>query len=273
MEVDPHLLGFYSEGTFERDRLSRGRGRLEFVRTQELLRRYLPSPPARVLDVGGGPGVHAAWLADDGYEVVLIDPVPALVAQAQSATRQGSRGFDAKIGDARALDEPDGSIDAVVMLGPLYHLPEATQRAAALREAARVLKPGGTLAAAAIGRYIALLDIARRGDLDDETFRRLTEGPLRSGRNAPGLGFTTAYFHRPDEFAAEIRDAGFIAVDLLAIEGPAWILFEAGPREGTADTEDDHELLAVAVRCAQAVERVPELLGASSHLLAIARRQ
>ncbi len=61
----------------EGSRLTRSpHGRLEFLRTQSLLRRFLPSVPARILDVGGGTGIHAAWLAEDGYEIDLIDPVP-----------------------------------------------------------------------------------------------------------------------------------------------------------------------------------------------------
>jgi 2-polyprenyl-3-methyl-5-hydroxy-6-metoxy-1,4-benzoquinol methylase len=68
---------------FERDRLSAGRGKLELARTQELLRRFLPDPLVRVLDVGGGPGNHVNWLAEDGYEVKLIDMTPKLVQQAR----------------------------------------------------------------------------------------------------------------------------------------------------------------------------------------------
>ena len=65
--TDDNLLAFYGSGTFERDRLSAGRGKLELIRTKELLRRFLPDPPGRVLDVGGGPGNYATWLAEDGY--------------------------------------------------------------------------------------------------------------------------------------------------------------------------------------------------------------
>ena len=50
-----------------------GLAELELVRTREVLRRHLPPPPARVLDVGGGTGVHARWLLADGYQVHLVD--------------------------------------------------------------------------------------------------------------------------------------------------------------------------------------------------------
>jgi len=58
----------------------------------ELLLRLLPVAPARVLDVGGGPGVYASWLASLGYEVTLVDPVvrPGGVIPAAFISRQGS---------------------------------------------------------------------------------------------------------------------------------------------------------------------------------------
>src|SRR3712207_8247911 len=49
-----------------------------------IFRRHLGDAPLRVLDVGGGEGVHAAWLAADGHDVHLVDPVPAHVEQARS---------------------------------------------------------------------------------------------------------------------------------------------------------------------------------------------
>ena len=58
MIMDPHVLGYYQRGG-ELTRLRRGRNRLEFWRTRDVLRRVLPPAPARVLDVGGGTGVHA----------------------------------------------------------------------------------------------------------------------------------------------------------------------------------------------------------------------
>ncbi|WP_220134746.1 methyltransferase domain-containing protein [Nonomuraea soli] len=69
------LLAYYEQDR-EHSRLREERGRLEFWRTQDVLRRVLPPAPARVLDVGGGTGVHAELLAADGYDVELLDPHP-----------------------------------------------------------------------------------------------------------------------------------------------------------------------------------------------------
>ena len=269
---DEHLIAFYSEGSFERDRLSVGRGRLEFERTRELLERTLPDAPARVLDVGGGAGAHASWLAKAGYEVELVDPVPALVDQARRASdSQPEHPFRAQVGDARSLDHPDRSADAVLLLGPLYHLPEAKDRARALAEARRVLRPGGTVAAASINRWVGLMDAVRAGRLDEAGLERMTRA-AETGRHDPAYGFTTAYFHHPEELGRELAEAGFEDVQVLAIEGSGWMFFRTGSREGAQDTPAvDERLLAAALSLARATETVPELLGASLHLLAIGR--
>jgi 2-polyprenyl-3-methyl-5-hydroxy-6-metoxy-1,4-benzoquinol methylase len=59
-------------------------GRLEFLRTWDLMARALPQPPADVLDVGGGAGIYAGPLASSGYRVTLVDPVAEHVAQVVS---------------------------------------------------------------------------------------------------------------------------------------------------------------------------------------------
>src|SRR4051794_36714579 len=148
------LRRFYADEYEEDVRLTRSpHGRLEFARTVELLQRVLPAPPARVLDVGGGTGIHARWLAEAGYEVTLVDLLAEHVEQAALID-----GVDASVGDARALAAADDSFGVVLLLGPLYHLLEADDRGFALREAVRVARPGAVVAAAAIGRYAGLLD-------------------------------------------------------------------------------------------------------------------
>src|SRR5436190_432260 len=93
---------------------------------QELLERYLPPAPAVILDVGGGPGVYAYWLARRGYTVHLIDAVPLHVEEARLASSQQPDQplASSAVGDARQLDWLDESVDAVLLLGPLYHLTE-----------------------------------------------------------------------------------------------------------------------------------------------------
>ena len=95
------IRAHYESGV-ERGRLGGGTSRLEFARTKELLERFLPPPPALVLDVGGGPGAYASWLADRGYRVHVVDAVQLHVDQALEA---GGGRFTAALGDARDLAE------------------------------------------------------------------------------------------------------------------------------------------------------------------------
>jgi ubiquinone/menaquinone biosynthesis C-methylase UbiE len=261
------LAPFYALGQ-ERDRLfRRGEPRLELTRTLELLDRFLPPAPARLIDVGGGPGAYAAIWADAGYDVHLYDLLDLHVLQAQQAAdAQPGHPFTAAVADARSVPEPDASADVVVLLGPLYHLTEQTQREAALAEAWRILKPGGVVAAVGISRFAALLDGLWQGWLGDPIFRAIAEGDLVDGqhRNPDPVRyprwFTTAYFHLPEELTDEVRRAGFEGVSLFGIEGPGHLM-----QEHWSDPDRREQMLFAA----RAVESEPSLSGLSSHMLAI----
>ncbi|WP_405959375.1 methyltransferase domain-containing protein [Streptomyces sp. NBC_00868] len=260
-ELAPQIEHFYSQVIDEDGRLTTSAdGRLELLRTQEILRRYLPTAPARVLDVGGGTGVHARWLVDDGYEVELIDPVARHVEQAAKVCPSA-------LGDARNLTAPNGSYDVVQVLGPLYHLPDAKDRQMALSEARRVAKPGGLVAAAAINRYSSLFEHVTYAHLHTERLQTAVSKILSTAVH-DGRGFTLAYFHRAEELAAEMHDAGFTDVEVFGVEGPAWSLLKAVEQSGGTPSED---MVASALTAARMAEPYPELLAASSHLLAVGR--
>jgi len=268
--IDPSIESHYGTG-YERARLfPGGRPSLEYVRSMELLERLLPAPPARVLDVGGGPGTYAAPLASRGYQVHLVDPVPLHVEQArQAAAADPAASFTAALGDARELAEPDESQDAVLLFGPLYHLTEAAHRRRALAQARRVLSGGGRLLAMAVCRFASLLDGLYEGWLDDPVFRPIVDQDLADGqhRNPDPVGrpqfFTTAYFHTPDGLQWEIEQAGFTGVTVYGVEGPGWPL-----RQEWADPRRREQILFAA----QSVETQPSLIGFSDHLIAAATK-
>lgn len=266
--LDPDVLAYYAKG-IEAPRLSGAS--LERLRTEEILLRVLPAPPAVVLDVGGGPGAYARFLARSGYAVHLVDPVPLHVEQAGASAGDEALA-SARLGDARRLESEAASADAVLLLGPLYHLVERTDRLRALREARRVLKPGGRLVAATISRFASALDGLRRGISTDPEFAPIVAGDLRDGihRNPAGKleYFTTAFFHAPEEARREADEAGFGEIELLAVEGPAWLFDEAEIERRLTDPEKREALLA-GIR---SIEREPALAGASAHVLLVARR-
>ncbi|UED84084.1 class I SAM-dependent methyltransferase [Streptomyces profundus] len=265
--VAPEVIRFYQSTISEAERLtSSADGMLELLRTQELLRRFLPAAPVRVLDVGGGPGTHARWLLADGYEVRLIDPVPRHVEQAGRIP-----GCEAGLGDACRLDVADGSYDVVLLLGPLYHLPEAEDRRRALSEALRVLRPGGLLAAAGINRYASLFEHTALAHLHRDGVRRSVADVLATQVHDGKRAFTTAYFHTGRDLAQEIAEAGFRDAEVFGVEGPAWGMLKATELHtgaGVADTP----LFEAALTAARMAEPYPELLAANSHLLAFGRK-
>jgi SAM-dependent methyltransferase len=258
----------YYEAGLEGGRLLAGSGAVELARTQDVLERHVPAPPARVLDVGGATGVYARWMAGRGYEVHLVDPVPRHVEEARA--HPGPALASARVGDARRLEEGDASIDAVALLGPLYHLVERDDRVRALAEARRVLRPGGVVVAAAISRYASLLDGVFRGLIDDPEFLPILERDLREGQHRNPTArldyFTTAYFHQPSDLAAEAAAAGLSVDVVVAVEGPAWLIPDLEAR--WQDESRRRQLMDLIRR----VEAEPAALAMSAHLLLVARR-
>jgi ubiquinone/menaquinone biosynthesis C-methylase UbiE len=264
------VLAFYARG-LEDQRLNREGGMLERFRTQELLLRYLPPPPAIVLDVGGGTGHYALWLAACGYGVHLVDPVPLHLEQARARSAEATAFPLASIrqGDARRLAFGADQVDAVLLFGPLYHLPERSDRLRALHEAWRVLRPDGLVLAAAISRFASALDGLVSHFFADERYaptvwQDLTDGQHRG--HPDGSYFTTAYLHRPEELASEMTEAGFGQTSVVAIEGPAWLLQDFETQ--WADPMLREALLEVVRR----TESEASLLGASSHLMGVGRK-
>jgi SAM-dependent methyltransferase len=254
----------------EADRLTRsGKGRLEFERTQELVLRALPAPPATVADIGGGPGRYALWLAGLGYRVAHRDLVPLHVEQVRDLAGNGSS-IHSAVGDALSLDLADSSVDAVLLLGPLYHLERRADRVQALREAARIVRPGGPVFGAAISRWAVRLD----GMLRERIYEKypqvdgLLDGIERTGLLPPlGPGSFCGFTHRPGQLRAEFSSAGLTVADLVGVEGGSFLLNDLDDRMA------DERAWQVVLEQARAHERVPELLGLSPHLLATGLRR
>jgi len=269
--LPPEFFEHYSSG-YEAQRLQSGSSLIELVRTQEIVMRYLPEPPAVIFDVGGGPGIYACWLAEQGYEVHLIDVNPIHVELARQASQRQPEAALASIevGDARNLKRSDASADMILMFGPLYHLTEHVDRLRALREAYRVLRSEGLLIAVGISHFTSALDGMRQGFFDDPEFTRIVERDLMDGQhrnptNNPNY-FTTAYFHHPDELRTEVEESGFLHEKTLPIEGLLWLLDNVV--NNFADIKQREQFMEVA----RLLEVEPSLLGASAHLMVVARK-
>jgi SAM-dependent methyltransferase len=268
MDQPPVEIRRHYETIQEERRITVGLGQMELFRTQEVLSRYLPNSPGSIIDIGGGTGVHAAWLAGRGHDVHVVDLMPHHVeAASRLAATPGQ--VTAEVGDARELPVANRAFDAALLFGPLYHLTERGERLQAWSEAQRVVRPGGYIFAAAISRFASLFDGLARGYLFDPGFRQIAEQDLRDGQHrnptdAPHW-FTTAYFHRPDDLREEAEAAGVEVVEVLGVEGLASWLPQLSERWGKGD---ERETILFSAR---SIESEPSVLGLSAHLIAVTR--
>ncbi len=198
--------------------------RTEFAVTMRALVEHLPPAPAKLLDCGGGPGRYAVELARRGYEVILFDLSAGCLQLAREKATEASVALSGyEHGTATDLSRfPDDTFDAVLLMGPLYHLLEEDERLQALAEAWRVLKPGSPLFAAFISRYAAHRYSAVHSPTALLDQPELGETILRSGCLLPQGGEKpefVCYPAHPTEVIPLMRRAGFEVVTVLAVEG------------------------------------------------------
>jgi ubiquinone/menaquinone biosynthesis C-methylase UbiE len=261
----------YSSG-YEAGRLNVDQGKIDCERSRELFKRFLPPKPAKILDVGGGPGDHACWLAKQGYEVHLIDisPLHVKLAKEASESQPDTPLASANVGDACSLQWDNETVDASLLFGPLYHLTYKKDRLIALREAHRVLKPDGVLMAVGISRFASTFDGFRCGYLKDDRFAEIVDQDLKNGHhqnptNKPEY-FMDTFFHHPDELRNEVTEAGFMVKDVFGVEGPGWMLPDLD--EWWGNNKYKERILEIA----RALETESSLLGVSAHLIVVATK-
>jgi SAM-dependent methyltransferase len=266
----------YYAGLGEREwtRLTTPSGVIEFAVNTRALETHLPCG-ARVLDIGGGPARYTLWLAEHGHRVTLADLSPELLAIARRQVARSAHNAQVEeivVADARDLARwADEYFDAVVSLGPFYHLPNPEDRELAAQEMARVLHTGGLAFVSFMTRYSFL---RRTAALPDER-HRLTQPAfvarlLEEGmfiNDVPGR-FTHGYGSDPREIAPFFERHGFEPVALLASEGIAWGLEDVLAEMSVDAPGAFRVMLEVVVRTADD----PSILGASDHLLYVGKR-
>lgn len=248
-------------------------GIIERLRTNQLLKRFLPNAPATVYDIGGGAGVYAFPLAQQGYKVHLIDLTPLHIQMAiDHIADSGVQLEECVVGDARKVTAQEGVADAVLLMGPLYHMKNPEDRDQALAEAYRILKPGGVVFAVAISRFAVYNDFGALNQLHDSHISALTKDILKTGRNKqpedPTCNFFSysAYFHHPDELEEEVLRAGFNQVEMLNVEGPAWLF------SGLKETLQDESAISAALHFIEMIEAERSVMGASGHIMAVGKK-
>lgn len=244
--------------TAEYERLDRSLlHRAEFVLTAELLDEFV-APGTDVLDVGAGPGRYAEHLLRRGCRVGLTDLSAESLRLFEERVEPDTadRVLFCRQGSAMDLGWLSSeSFDAVLLLGPLYHLVTHDERRAALQEAWRVLRPGGILVASYVSPYKPLREAVEKGD------QRAVER-LRAGGPTLHLGMQQ-YRGWPSEARDALADTGFEVLRMRNLQGLAALL----PRD-TIDTQNPEAFFAML----RATCELPDLLGATLHFLCVARR-
>lgn len=243
------------------------------------------------LDVGCGNGAHGVFVAllCSHLDVILVDPCERNVAIAQNLVDDkrealGSRAV-VKHGDGIHMPRVSESAQFVLLHGAagLQHLTRRDARRRVLVEAWRVLVPGGTLFAVCMSRFAMLMstlfsdavmdDVVQSSALVAELEhgqhvpRDHQSGGNRAGDNPPSASqFTSCFTYKPNQLRAEVMDAGFEVVSMIAIEGPMWLL------QDLQDGWHEHDRRAFLLQILRRLESEPSLLGMSAHFMVVARK-
>ena len=247
----------------EWDRL--GTHRVEYGITLRALQDHLPPAPSRIVDIGGGVGRYAIELTRRRHDVTITDVSRRCLDLARrKAAEAGMALAGCHRADARDLSAfEDDHFDAALLMGPLYHLLAHSQRLEAVREAQRVLRPGGRVFAAFIARYaVVQYGLAERPEYIAESGEEL-ETILQTGeyrRPEGSSGFIDAWFAHPAEVAPLMEEGGFQPLALLGCECLACFMEE---KINAAEDELHEQWLDLLYGLAGE----PSLLGGSGHML------
>jgi ubiquinone/menaquinone biosynthesis C-methylase UbiE len=211
--TDPVRDFYESDVLREWQRLDTPVSKLEFYSTLHLIDKYFPKS-GHIGDIGGGPGRYTVELLKKGYEVTLFDLSEEFLKFAK--TQIESLGLQAKQiiqGDARDLSGLESeAFDAVLLMGPMYHIAAKQERQHILSELKRVLKSEGV----ALVAYLNAWGVARTG-ITDFPERYQDMGFLRSMLGERDFGIW--HFMTPEAVLAEVETAGFEVMTYAGAEG------------------------------------------------------
>ena len=234
---------------------------LERDRTLYILKKMLSPSHSVIFDIGGAAGAYAFPLTKMGHEVHLIDPVDRHLLQAKKHAK--TCGYDLAnyiIGDARKIEKTDNSADAILLLGPLYHLKKQNDRIKALQEAYRVLKPKGLIFAAGISRFSSFMKSMYLGiaPYNSNKHKYILKTGVANKKANPLM-----YFHLPMELRKEVEMVGFKKVSIKAIEGPVW------DHQIVNAIRQDKKGWNKLLNFLDSIEHEEAIIGASGHFMAV----
>jgi SAM-dependent methyltransferase len=239
---------------------------MEFITTTHILDDLLEGN-LNILDCAAGTGVYSLYLADRGHYVTALDITKKHIEILNQKLEGKKYNVETSVNDARGLDMfEDESFDAVLCMGPLYHLTEEQDRKMCFGECYRVLKKGGLLISGYINRFFVIPHVITKNFslLNKDFIDNLRKNGLLK-HDDPLSFWTDSYFHTPDEMEGLYEDFALELVDHLGADGISPILANAIDR--MSDEEFD-----VWFEYHLSVCREKSILGMSNHGLIIGRK-
>lgn len=244
----------------EEKRLARRHGQVEYIITMKYIHKYLEGRrQAKIIDIGAGTGRYSVRLAEEGHDVTAVE----LVKYNLGILKAKGSSVKAFHGNALNLSRfGDETFDMALIFGPLYHLYTLEDKIRALKEAARVTKPGGfILAAYCMNEYGVLL----YGFRDGNVRACLEDGRLDSDFHCVSQPKDLYDYVRLEDIERINKAAGLKRIQIIAPDGPADYM----RRSLNAMDEETFELF---IRYQMSVCERPELLGASAHTVDILQK-
>ncbi|RKQ42616.1 ubiquinone/menaquinone biosynthesis C-methylase UbiE [Roseivirga pacifica] len=262
---------FYTKAS-EETRLNKGMGIFEFERVKQLIQRHITEGRSlTIMDIGGGTGKYAEWLANNGHRVHLIEPVQKHLQIAQNRANKLKNKFRVHCGESRKLNFKANYADLVILHGPLYHLQNEHDRNQTIQEAKRVLKNNGIILAFAINYTASTLVGLLHGLIHKRAFFEMCAEELSSGIHNPPDDFpwllAEAYYYNPEQLKTEFDNQGLKYLNTYAVEGLAWL-----DKDFFASMADD-ERKDTLMRLLSLTENDPQLLAFSPHMMIATQKQ
>lgn len=245
----------------EDKRLSRRHGQVEYIVTMKYIHEYLEKMlNPRIIDIGAGTGRYSVRLAEEGYDVTAVE----LVKYNLGILKSKGSSVKAYQGNALHLSRfADASFDMALLFGPLYHLYTMEDKVQALKEAARVTKPGGfILAAYCMNEYGVLL----YGFRDQNVKQCRMDGRLTEDFHCVSGPEHLYDYVRMEDIDRINQEVGLKRLKIIAPDGPANYMRQVL-------NEMDDETFALFIQYQMSVCERHDLLGASAHTVDILQKQ
>jgi len=192
---------FYDENTqLEWERLDRRP--IEFSIAKSYLSRYINSGD-KVLDLGGGPGRYACWLASLGAHVTLADLSKNSITFAKKKAKELGHKINCYQLDARDLTPLKGkTFNHIILFGPLYHLLDVKDRQTVMENCLKLLKPGGKIYCTFISSYTSIMYYLKNEPeriLDESDFMKERLNAFIQDAPFSGQTFTQVHYTKKNE--------------------------------------------------------------------------